>query len=138
MTERRRVLVVDDHPDSADIACTLLALYGHEARAATNGTQALAIAAELDPEIAILDIGLPDLSGYELARILRERYAGKPLYLAAVTGWGQPEDKARAFAAGFDHHVLKPADGAKILDILERAAVTFRTRSETCNSQPRR
>ena len=122
----QRVLVVDDHPDSAEIACTLLGLYGYTARSATTGVAALRIAEEFEPEIGILDIGLPDLSGYEIARTLRQRYAGRPLYLAAITGWGQPEDISRAYAAGFDQHVLKPADGTKIRDILDRANLSVR------------
>ena len=117
----RRVLVVDDHPDSADIACTLLALYGHDARYATSGTLALELARTFDPDVAILDIGLPDISGYEVARELRRRAGARPLYLAAITGWGQTEDRALAYAAGFDQHVLKPANGEKLRDIMERA-----------------
>ncbi|MEJ7601586.1 MAG: response regulator [Kofleriaceae bacterium] len=97
-------------------------LYGHQARYATSGTAGLAVALAFEPDIAILDIGLPDVSGYEVARELRRRYAGRPLYLAAITGWGQPDDRARAYAAGFDVHVLKPATAPKLRDILERAA----------------
>jgi CheY-like chemotaxis protein len=119
---KARVLVVDDYPDSAEIASMLLTLYGHECRTAVNGLDALAQAAEFQPDIVILDIGLPDISGYEVARTLRARAGSRPLYLAAVTGWGQPEDRVRAFAAGFDQHVLKPADAAKIRGILQLAA----------------
>ena len=118
---RHRVLIVDDYPDAADIACTLLTLHGHECRFACCGKEALETAQEFQPDIAILDIGLPDISGYEVAGALRKAYAGKPLYIAAVTGWGQPEDRMRAFAAGFDHHVLKPADGDKLRDIVRLA-----------------
>lgn len=118
---KHRVLVVDDYPDSAETTCTLLAMLGHECRFAVCGKDALTEAARFEPDIAILDLGLPDLSGYELARELRRRLAGKPLYLAAVTGWGQPEDRARALAAGFDQHFLKPADRAKLSMILELA-----------------
>jgi CheY-like chemotaxis protein len=118
---RFRVLVVDDYPDAAESACMLLGLLGHDCRAATCGVDALAEAARFEPDIAILDIGLPDLSGFELARELRNRAAGRPLYLAAVTGWGQPEDRIRAFTAGFNHHVLKPADHDKLKTILELA-----------------
>ena len=121
---RHRVLVVDDYPDAAETACTLLSLLGHDCRFATSGQQALAEAAQFDPDIAILDIGLPDVSGFDLARELRRRSGGKPLYLAAVTGWGQPEDRIKAFAAGFDHHVLKPADRGKLTLILELADKT--------------
>ena len=116
-----RVLVVDDYPDAADAACMLLALLGHDCRPATCGRDALEEASRFVPEIAILDIGLPDISGFELARELRRRFAGQPLYLAAVTGWGQPEDRIKAFAAGFNHHVLKPADLEKLTQIIDLA-----------------
>lgn len=118
---KHRVLVVDDYPDSAETTCALLSLLGHECRFTICGKDALIEASRFHPDIAILDIGLPDLSGLELARQLRQQYLGQPLYLAAVTGWGQPEDRAKAFAAGFDHHVLKPADRAKLSMIIELA-----------------
>lgn len=118
---KHRVLVVDDYPDSAETTCALLSLLGHECRFATCGKDALIEAARFDPDIAILDIGLPDLSGFELARQLRMQSIGRSLFLAAVTGWGQPEDRAKAFAAGFDHHVLKPADRQKLSMIIELA-----------------
>jgi two-component system, OmpR family, response regulator len=116
----RRVLVVDDYPDAAEIACLLLESLGHECRAATTGAGALAEAERFDPQIVILDIGLPDISGYDVARELRRR-CGAGIYLAAVTGWGQPADRVRAFAAGFDLHVLKPADGMKLRGIISAA-----------------
>ncbi len=126
---RLRVLVVDDYPDAAETACMLLSLLGHDCRFATTGRDALVEAARFDPDVAILDIGLPDLSGFEVARELRRRQRDKPVYLAAVTGWGQPEDRVKAFAAGFNHHVLKPADRHKLMAIMvladhERSAVT--------------
>lgn len=117
-----RVLVVDDYPDSAEISAMLLELFGHECRTATSGRDALAQAATFDPDIVILDIGLPDISGYDVARALRAQVRARPLYIAAVTGWGQPEDRVRALAAGFDLHMLKPTDGAKIQSILSLAA----------------
>lgn len=116
-----RVLVVDDYPDAAESACMLLGLLGHDCRPATCGRDALDEASRFAPEIAILDIGLPDISGFELARELRRRLAGQPLFLAAVTGWGQPEDRIKAFAAGFNHHVLKPADLDKLTQIIDLA-----------------
>jgi CheY-like chemotaxis protein len=118
---RLRVLVVDDYPDSAETASMLLTLYGHECRTAVTGQAALDEAAAFDPDIVILDIGLPDISGYDVARVLRARAGRRSLYLAAVTGWGQPEDRVQAFAAGFDQHVLKPTNAAKILQILKLA-----------------
>jgi CheY-like chemotaxis protein len=121
MMVKHRVLVVDDYPDSAETTCTLLTLLGHECRFAVCGRDALAQAAQWQPDVAILDIGLPDVSGFDLARELRKQLAGKPLYLAAVTGWGQREDRDQALAAGFDQHFLKPADRATLSAIMERA-----------------
>jgi CheY-like chemotaxis protein len=118
---KHRVLVVDDYPDAAETACMLLSMLGHECTFATSGKDALIVAARFEPDVALIDIGLPDVSGFDLARELRKQLGGRPLYLAAVTGWGQPEDRAKAFAAGFDHHVLKPTDQRKLLAILELA-----------------
>jgi len=117
---RYRILVVDDYPSTAQVTCTLLTMLGHECRAVDSGRKALEEARVFEPDVAILDIGLPDLSGYEVVRELRRMRPDKPLYIAAVTGWGQPQDRAQAFAAGFDHHVLKPADATKLKDILRR------------------
>jgi CheY-like chemotaxis protein len=118
---RVRVLVVDDYPDAAEVSAMLLELFGHDCRTAMTGEDALVQAAAFDPDIVILDIGLPDISGYDVARTLRAQHRDRPLYLAAVTGWGQPEDRVRALAAGFDVHVLKPTDGPKIQSILSLA-----------------
>jgi DNA-binding response OmpR family regulator len=116
-----RVLIVDDYPDAAESSSMLLTLLGHQCRTALCARDAMIEATRFQPEIAILDIGLPDLSGFDLARELRLQLAGRPLYLAAVTGWGQPEDRIKAIAAGFNHHVLKPADREKLTTILELA-----------------
>src|SRR3954451_20521530 len=101
---KHRVLIVDDYPDAAETACMLLTLMGHECQFATTAKAGLKVAQELLPDVAILDIGLPDISGFDLARALRKELADRPLYLAAITGWGQPEDRVKALAAGFDHH----------------------------------
>lgn len=117
-----RVLVVDDFPDSTEIMCVLLDALGHETRGALTAAEALMIAEQFDPQLIILDIGLPDRSGYDLARELRRRAASKSLHLAAVTGWGTRADRARALAAGFDQHFLKPADEHTLRQIVEGAA----------------
>ena len=129
MAACKRVLVVDDYPDAAEIACLYIRMLGHECRAACTGTQALEEAAVFDPDIVILDIGLPDISGYDVARTLRRRAGNRPLHLAAVTGWGQSSDRVRAFEAGFDQHILKPADSAKLKSILDAAATSPADRS---------
>lgn len=118
---KHRVLVVDDYPDSAETTCTLLSLLGHDCRYAVCGKDALTQAAQFEPDVVILDIGLPDVSGFDLARQIRAQLAGKPLYLAAVTGWGQAEDRVRAFDAGFDQHFVKPADRTTLAAIMELA-----------------
>lgn len=118
---KRRVLVVDDYPDAADVVCVLLTMLGYDCRSANSGSAALEEASRFDPELVILDIGLPDMSGYDVARELRARAGSRRLHLAAVTGWGQPADRERAFAAGFDQHVLKPTDATKLKSILSVA-----------------
>jgi DNA-binding response OmpR family regulator len=100
-------------------------LLGHECVAVTTGGEALAQARERDFDLAIVDIGLPDISGHEVARELRRLPSGAGMYLAAVSGFGQSEDRAHALQAGFDHHVLKPLDVAivrRIVTLAERAA----------------
>ena len=98
----------------------LLRLEGHEVHIANDGPSALELAEKFEPNIAVLDIGLPGLNGYELARRLRSRQNDRGLLLIAVTGYGQPEDRPRSQAAGFDRHMVKPLDphtlGAEIAD----------------------
>lgn len=120
---RHRILVVDDHPDAAETTCRLLGLFGHDCRAARSGAQALAVAHEFQPTIALLDIGLPDLSGLEVARRLRRELALTP-YLAAFTGWGEAHDRLASLAAGFDEHLVKPASGAQLGEMIRRASAT--------------
>jgi len=113
-----RILVVDDQPDVVELLCLQLERAGHTCIAAANGTEALALAAEHHPEVILLDIGLPDMSGYDVARALRARDDGGTFYLAAITGYGTAEDRRRAFAAGFDRHLLKPAKSSEIAALL--------------------
>jgi CheY-like chemotaxis protein len=121
---KHRILVVDDHRDTAETACTLLRGMGHDCAAATTGEAGLRIASQLDPDVALLDIGLPDVSGYELARRLRATRA-RPMFLAAITGWSEALDARRALQAGFDRHVIKPATGAVIRELLEQASTAL-------------
>jgi PAS domain S-box-containing protein len=116
---RHRVLVVDDNRDSADSLATLLRLVGNDVRTAYDGRQALEVAAQYQPEMVLLDIGLPGLNGYEVARQLRtERGYGRPV-LTALTGYSSEEDRRRSLAAGFDHHMVKPVDFASLQAVLE-------------------
>lgn len=138
MPEMRRVLVVDDHPDAAETIALLLRLLGHESVATTTGRAALAAARASHFDVAIVDIGLPDVSGHEVARELRRLPGGQAMYIAAVSGWGQPEDRVRALAAGFDHHLLKPIDRAGVVRIVELAARAAAARAHAATSGARR
>jgi CheY-like chemotaxis protein len=110
-----RILVVDDNADAAISLAMLLELEGHETRVAHSGTDALAAVAEFSPGCVFLDIGLPDLSGYEVARRMRAMTGFKPAArLIALTGWGSDEDRRQAAAAGFDAHLVKPVDPAEL------------------------
>jgi PAS domain S-box-containing protein len=110
----RRVLVADDNKDAADTLGLLLELYGHEVRIAHSGNAALAVAHAFRPNVALLDIAMPDLSGYEVARNLRVDACCPDILLIALTGYGQDGDKERAHEAGFDHHLTKPVDPSKL------------------------
>jgi len=106
----RRVLVADDNRDGADIMALLLQQDGYEVSIAHSGPEALAVAAQNQPQIAILDIGMPGMSGYEVAQRIRAHGWGANMLLIALTGWGQEDDKRKALQAGFDHHLIKPID----------------------------
>ena len=113
-----RVLVVDDNSDAADTLADALAALGCDSRVAHDGAEAIRIAAEYEPQVALLDIGLPVMDGYELAARLREAPRGEQLRLVAVTGYGQDSDRRRAFEAGFDAHLVKPVDLRVIADLI--------------------
>jgi CheY-like chemotaxis protein len=113
----RRVLIVDDNRDFADSLGAMLGMAGHEVRISYDGPEAIAAARMWQPEIVLLDIGLPQMNGYEVARRIREVLADDPL-LVAITGWGQAEDRRRSRAAGFDHHFVKPVDPGALNDLI--------------------
>ncbi len=102
-----RILIVDDNVDAAEMLAELLRLESHEVDIAHDGPQALEVAAKVSPAVALVDIGLPGMDGYELARALRGRY-GTAVRLVALTGYGQPSDIDRTRQAGFDAHLVKP------------------------------
>jgi len=112
---KRRVLVVDDNLDAAEGLAMLLGLRGHQVATAYDGFAAIDQARELRPEVVLLDIGLPRLDGFEVAKRLRAEHADRPMLLVALTGYGQERDRRRAHQAGFDHHLLKPVR----LEVLE-------------------
>ncbi|WP_338763947.1 ATP-binding protein [Massilia sp. METH4] len=105
-----RVLVVDDNEDAADMLTMALEMFGCVTRTVHTAADALAAVREFAPDVALLDIGLPDINGYELARQVRAMPGGAGITLVAVTGWGQQKDREQAVAAGFDHHLTKPLD----------------------------
>jgi CheY-like chemotaxis protein len=117
----RRILVVDDNQDQAQSMGLLLELMGHEVRLAHDGPGALEAAAAFTPDVAIVDIGLPGLNGYEVARRIREQPRFRGMVLVAQTGWGQAEDRRRSEEAGFDHHLVKPVDIAALQEIVASA-----------------
>jgi CheY-like chemotaxis protein len=110
----RRIVVADDNEDSARSFAMLLSFSGHEVRIAHDGVQALDTMREFRPDVAFLDIGMPQLSGYEVAERVRAEPWGREMKLIALTGWGQADDKVRARSAGFDRHLLKPVDPADV------------------------
>jgi signal transduction histidine kinase len=117
-----RVLVVDDNRDSADSMAELLTSCGHQTRVAYSGTDALETLRDWVPQVALLDIGLPDMTGHDLARRIREARPEAVPVLVALTGWGQATDVARSNAAGFAHHLTKPADIGALLAVVEQIA----------------
>jgi CheY-like chemotaxis protein len=122
-TTARRVLVVDDNVDGAESLALLLSLDGHDVRMAHDGRSALAAAEEYRPDVVLLDIGLPDgLDGYEVARRLRSELGLASTLLLALTGFGQAEDRRRSRDAGFDDHLVKPVDPARLKDLLSGAS----------------
>ncbi|MCI0458232.1 MAG: ATP-binding protein [Gemmataceae bacterium] len=129
---RRRVLVVDDNLDAAESLALLVRLWGHEVRVAHDGQGALSEATAFRPEVVLLDIGLPGLSGYEVAARLRALPDARATLLVAMTGWGQPQDRQRAREAGFDVHLTKPADPEVLHALLVGLHISDGSRPEEC------
>ncbi|QJR35941.1 response regulator [Gemmatimonas groenlandica] len=118
-----RVLVVDDSLDMLESMSLVLRLLGHEVMTASSGEDALEVIANWQPHIALIDVGMPGMSGYELARRVRAGAAPRQAVLIAVTGWGRDADRARAAAAGFDRHVVKPVDLPRLEALLSEFPV---------------
>ncbi|MBC8024577.1 MAG: PAS domain S-box protein, partial [Steroidobacteraceae bacterium] len=114
----RRVLIADDNCDAAESLALLIQLDGHDVTVGSNGLQALELIDRIRPDVALLDIGMPGLDGYEVARRIRANPLHAGIVLAAVTGWGQESDKARARQAGFDLHFTKPIEPDKLIELL--------------------
>jgi PAS domain S-box-containing protein len=115
---RHRILVIDDNADAAESIALFLSLHGHEVRTLYDGSRAAREAAAWDPDVILLDIGLPDMDGHEVARALRRQPATRDAILVALTGYGQAEDIERSRAAGFDHHLVKPVDPEALESLL--------------------
>jgi PAS domain S-box-containing protein len=114
----RRVLIADDNRDAGESLAALLRMDGHDVTVVQNGQEALAAFSAVQPEVALLDIGMPQLNGYEVARRVRQGSLGRAVTLIAVTGWGQDRDKAQSLAAGFNHHLTKPVETDRLLELL--------------------
>lgn len=117
----RRVLIVDDNQDAADSLAMLLGVRGDEVRIAYDGSQALEVERDFEPDVILLDIGLPAISGYDVAHRIREK-RGRSVLIVAITGWGQEKDLRRAEEAGIDQHFTKPVDFEALVALLERTA----------------
>jgi CheY-like chemotaxis protein len=119
----RRILVVDDNSDAADTLAMVLSLRGYEVRVARDGPEALSAAGEFHPELVLLDIGLPGMDGYAVARALRAGPTQGRVRLVALTGYGRDEDRRRSAEAGFDDHLVKPIAPEELLHLLASEAV---------------
>jgi PAS domain S-box-containing protein len=117
-TPGRRILIVDDNVDAAESLALLLVLKGHDARAVYDGPSAVGLAAAFCPQLVLLDLGMPGMDGYEVARRLRQQPGLEGAVLVALTGWGQQEDRRRSRQAGFDHHLVKPVESGKLDELL--------------------
>ena len=120
--QSRRVLVVDDNRDAADSLAVLVRIDGHDVRVAYDGPAALAAAEGFRPDVVLLDLGMPGMDGYEVCRRLRRSPELAGVRVIAVTGWGQDSDRRRSAEAGFDHHLVKPADLDEIARLTSAAA----------------
>ena len=119
---RQRVLVVDDNRDSAQTLAMMLKIMGNDVRTAHDGLEAIEQAQDYQPDVLLLDLGMPKLNGYDVCRRIREQAWGAKLQIIALTGWGQAEDRQRTKDAGFDHHLVKPVDVTRLRELLDEAA----------------
>ena len=119
---RLRILIADDERDTVATLAAILLDEGHEVREVYRGSEVLRLAQEFDPDVALIDIGMPGMTGYDVAREMREQFGkGRPL-LIAVTGWKQASDKILAKLAGFDHHLPKPFEPQELLTLIDLRA----------------
>ena len=123
-TSRLEILVVDDNPDVVETTLMLLQAWGHRTFSAQDGASGLALLASETPDAVLMDLGMPRIDGFEMARRIRQMPGGKAVKLIAMSGWGQPADRERALAAGIDEHLVKPVDPARLRELLDRIAKT--------------
>jgi CheY-like chemotaxis protein len=119
-TIRRRILVIDDNADAATLLAMFIGAHGHDTATANSGPEGLALAAAFLPEVVFLDLGMPGMSGYDVALELRQLPGLADVYIAALTGWNDARTKARVVASGFDKHLVKPADVGVVLDLVDQ------------------
>lgn len=124
--QRFKILVVDDNHDSALSLAMMLSIMGHETRTAHDGETAVVSAEAFLPDVVLLDIGLPKLNGYEVAQRIRENVWGKSMFLIAVTGWGQDEDRQRSSEVGLNLHMVKPVEPSVLEKLLAELRIEGR------------
>lgn len=113
-----RVLIADDNRDAADTLALLLKIKGYDVRSAYDGKEAFEAASQFLPAVAVLDIGMPISNGFQTAQKIREQPWGQGMVLIAATGWGESSDRQKTRDAGFNHHLVKPLDSTKLLELL--------------------
>ena len=126
VVESKRILVIDDNVDATESLALLLELSGHTTRTAYDGISGVKTAEEFNPDVILLDIGLPDINGYEVAQRIRQHTWGKNIFLIAATGWGQDKDKKLAKDAGFDKHLTKPIEFQQLNCLLQNISIEMK------------
>ena len=119
---RRQVLIVEDNADAAWMLSAFISAHGHETAVAHCGADALAIAPVFDPEVVFLDLGMPEMSGYDVAQALRRIPSLSHVYIAALTGWNDEATRERVASTGFDKHLTKPADVGVVMKLVDQGA----------------
>jgi CheY-like chemotaxis protein len=122
-----RIALIDDNVDAIDSLRAVLQVMGHEVSTALDGTTGFELIRDTHPQLVVCDIGLPGMDGYQIIARLRETVKGPMPFMIAMTGYGQPEDRVRALAAGFDHHLAKPVDVEELLRLIAAQAERLRT-----------
>ena len=117
-----RILIADDNVDAASTLAILLELLGNKVKQVNDGAAAVEAAASFRPQVALIDIGMPKLNGYQVCRQIRQQEGGMAMVIIAVTGWGQPEDRRKSADAGFNHHLVKPVDPSELTQLLAKIA----------------